>query len=496
MADRNPRLDPNALPEVFASNRDLTRAVSRLTRAGRLRKLGHALYTTNLAEPLPDVVRRNLWRVVGLVTPGAVITHRTAFESRPAEDGSVFVSGDYDRSIELPGLTVRRVRGPGPLPGDTRFVAGLHLASRPRTFLENLAPSRARGRVARTVGREEVERRLSETLRIQGEDAVNAIRDAARDLAPALGREPEMATLDALVGALLGTREATVTAPAALAWTRGEPYDPHRLSLFEALRATLAAAVLPSRPDDPERQPAFAHVAFFDAYFSNFIEGTELTVEEARAIVFDGVIPQTRPQDAHDILGTWQIVGSLHEMRQPARDFDGFVATLRRRHASILAGRPDKRPGELKVVANRAGSTVFVEPRLVRGTLRAGFELYGTLDHPLGRALLLMFLVAEVHPFDDGNGRVARAMMNAELVAAGETRIFVPSVFRNEYLGGLKRLSNYGNAAPFLRALDVCHQLVASIAFDDFDAARAALDACNAFDQPSDDVKLRFRGER
>jgi Fic family protein len=49
----------------------------------------------------------------------------------------------------------------------------------------------------------------------------------------------------------------------------------------------------------------------------------------------------------------------------------------------------------------------------------------------------MMFLVAEVHPFADGNGRVARIMMNAELVAARESRIIVPTVFRNNYLMAL-----------------------------------------------------------
>ena len=34
----------------------------------------------------------------------------------------------------------------------------------------------------------------------------------------------------------------------------------------------------------------------------------------------------------------------------------------------------------------------------------------------------MMFLVAEVHPFADGNGRVARVMMNAELIAGGQQR--------------------------------------------------------------------------
>jgi hypothetical protein len=39
------------------------------------------------------------------------------------------------------------------------------------------------------------------------------------------------------------------------------------------------------------------------------------------------------------------------------------------------------------------------------------------LDHPFKRAAFMLFLISEVHPFIDGNGRVARVMMNAELVA-------------------------------------------------------------------------------
>ena len=35
----------------------------------------------------------------------------------------------------------------------------------------------------------------------------------------------------------------------------------------------------------------------------------------------------------------------------------------------MLGGRRDKRPGELKRHANRAGSTQFVAPQLVEGTL-------------------------------------------------------------------------------------------------------------------------------
>jgi Fic family protein len=133
-----------------------------------------------------------------------------------------------------------------------------------------------------------------------------------------------------------------------------------------------------------------------------------------------------------------------------------------------------------------------VDSDLVQGTLRQGFSLYKSLEHPFARALLIMFLVAEVHPFDDGNGRTARAMMNSELVSAEETRIIIPSVFRNEYVASLKRLTNHLQPESFVRVMSFAHEFTATISFDNYGAARLLMEECHAFDDPADDKKLRI----
>jgi len=43
-------------------------------------------------------------------------------------------------------------------------------------------------------------------------------------------------------------------------------------------------------------------MAFFEAYFSNYIEGTMFEIGEARDIIFENKIPDSRPSDAHDII--------------------------------------------------------------------------------------------------------------------------------------------------------------------------------------------------
>lgn len=243
----------------------------------------------------------------------------------------------------------------------------------------------------------------------------------------------------------------------------------------------------------PERDgEANATLAFFEAYFSNFIEGTEFTVEEAAEIVFEGVIPQERPADAHDVLGTFRIVSDLGHLKELPSDFAGFRDLLRRRHATVMEARGDKAPDAFKDRVNRAGNTVFVAPELVEGTLDRGFAFLQALDDPFQRAVYAMVLVSEVHPFADGNGRIARIMMNAELVARDQERIIIPTAYRTDYLGALRAFSHNGHTDPLIRMLDVAQSYTHRIDWSTLERARTALAATNAFDGAAD-AKLKLR---
>ena len=135
---------------------------------------------------------------------------------------------------------------------------------------------------------------------------------------------------------------------------------------------------------------------------------------------------------------------------------------------------------------NQAGSSLFVAPDLVEGTLEKGFEIYQSLEVPFNRAIFMMFLISEVHPFTDGNGRAARIMMNAELVAAGEQKIIIPTVFRNNYLSSLKALTHNDLTDPIIRTLDFAQRYTRSLNWDDFEEARRQLSETNAFLDPDE----------
>jgi hypothetical protein len=211
-----------------------------------------------------------------------------------------------------------------------------------------------------------------------------------------------------------------------------------------------------------------------------------LRTQEDEEIVFGGVIPQQRPDDAHDILGTYRIVSDEANMKTLPSDFEGFLAFLRRRHATIMTVRLDKTPGVFKTKANRAGNTIFVTPDLVTGTLEKGFAFLEGLGDPFHRVVFMMFLVSEVHPFTDGNGRIARIMMNAELVAGGQERIVVPTAYRIDYLSALKALSQSSHPTPLIRMMNYAQQYTHLINWNELDTARKMLEQTGAFDEGQD----------
>ena len=483
MSKNSPPFAISEMPEAFVSSTEISRAVSRAAKAGKLRKLAPRLYARNLTDAPEAVVRRNLWSIVAGYFPGALLADRTAFTVAPEADGSLFLVAQSGQGLILPGCALRPRRGRAPLPSDRPFLdEGLHLSSTARAYLENARPSRSRGgRIARTLSRCELEERLEGLIRRSGEAAAARLRGEIRAVGAELDLPEEAAELEDIIGALLGERQARLRAPAAAARQRGRPYDPDRLELFQALHAELRDAALRRRPE-PERDPeADAALAFYEAYFSNYIEGTEFTVQEAADIVFRGAIPARRVQDAHDVLSTWQVVSDRQGMSRIPRTTEDFTTFLRERHAAIMARRPEVGPGVFKERQNRVGLHVFVAPELVAGTLARGFGLWRSLETPFQRAVFVHFLVAEVHPFDDGNGRVARIMMNAELAAGGEERIVVPTVYRDDYLTAVRALSVGGRPGPLIEALEHAQRWTAAVDWSTVETARRELERCNAF---------------
>ncbi|HEX4416580.1 MAG TPA: Fic family protein [Kofleriaceae bacterium] len=448
---------------------------------GWIRPVGPRLYVS-VAEADTARTLRQAWpTIVERLFPDALISHRTALEFVPSPAGEVFITARTTRDVVYAGLTLKFVRGPGPLPDDPPFLR-IRTSSQARAFLESLV-ARPSAR-ARQLPIEQLEQRLEQILHLSGEPELRKLRERAKQIASQLGWQREYARLDELIGVLLGTRSGTVTSAVARARAAGEPFDPASFERLQLLFAELRTP-LPRLVDAAAAKDHVRNKAFFEAYFSNYIEGTTFEIEEAERIIFDKQIPAQRPKDAHDIVGTFEVVADPGQMQRTPRDADELIALLQTRHTTMMGRRPEVEPGVFKTRPNRAGDTEFVHPAYVRGTLRKGMELYATVPRGLARAIFMMFLVADVHPFVDGNGRTARIMMNAELVAAGESTIIIPTVFRDDYLNGLRALTRRHRAALLVQVL-LKAQRFSHLSFSPYPAILAELTRRNWFREPDD----------
>lgn len=273
------------------------------------------------------------------------------------------------------------------------------------------------------------------------------------------------------------------------------PYDPARLELFETLFRELKQTEFPYREEKNTTPTAFRNFAFFESYFSNYIEGTVFEIEEAKLIIQTNKPILTRNDDSHDVLGTYQIVSNKKEMEITPSSPEEFLKIISLRHSILLSARLDKSPGLFKDKNNFAGSTSFVDFNLVRGTLIQSYDFYRALNHPFSKAAYMMFVISEVHPFLDGNGRIARVMMNAELVKAGQSKIIIPTVFREDYMGALKKFTKQRKCDTYIKMLQRAHEFSANVYSENMDQMQEYLSACNAFIEDPDvilKIKPRF----
>lgn len=328
--------------------------------------------------------------------PNSVISHRSAIELRPTENGHFYLTSSFSRRVtDLPGITVNIYKGHPPHSNDAPYN-GLYIASEYRYILENLQLSRRNiDGEEKTLPQSAIEERLERMILLGGEKQLNEFRDKTREVAKDLEMQLEFEKLTNIISALLNTHSSGILeSEKAKARATGSPFDKDRIELFELL---------------------------FDNLKDRF-----------------------------------------------------FIE------------RPDRKPGVFKDVNNQAGNTVFVDYQLVEGTLRYGFRYFQLLREPLAKAVYMMFMISEVHPFIDGNGRIARIMMNAELVKGEQSRIIIPTVFREDYLLALRKLSRKKEPDTYIRVMEKLHHFSDNLYGQDFDELNSYLQSTNAYEEPTE----------
>lgn len=479
---------------IFTGADNTTEQLASQVKKGELIRVRQSVYLKKEHEKDLDKILKSEWidLVKNLAPPSAIIAYRTAAELKPYK-GTLFLIADVSsqRKVEITkdfSLVIYK----GDTTSSVTDFLGVFRANSSRLYLENLIKGRANSLTfERSLGQEWVEGEICKDLEKNKEDGLNQLREDAKKIAPLLGLEKEFKLLNKIISSVLNTHSegGVLISPFAISMAKKEPYDQNRINCFVKLKDYLEKLDLPYQ-NYKYSSRSWSNFAFFESYFSNYIEGTEFEISEAAKIVFQHTEINGRHEDSHDIRSVYELANDYQDMTITPETADEFFEILQRRHYLIMKERPDKNPGKFKLRLNKAGNTVFVEPKALQGTLTQGFEIYKTLSPGFNRAVFMQFLVAECHPFDDGNGRVSRLMMNAELASAGLQKIIVPNVHRDSYLNGLKSATKNNIFRTLVKVLHQLHCYSASIDWNDYDEVRDKLEFDNAFASPDEGVPV------
>lgn len=471
---------------IFTRSPNEAKNLAREVAKGKIRRLYRGVYTEDLESSETELVRQNWLNLTSFFVPSGVLSYRTALELKPYEDIIrnklvVFVCSTYTKIINRGVLELRVVKGDNKNYLD-QVIPSLKRSNFPRAVLENLVSSRNRTGPNRNIEFTEIESHLLGIFRAGGEKALNEVRDEARLVSSSLGYEQAFLKLNKLISALFLTNEEidSLSTKPTMSSSKKNGFDLERVDMFNKLALYLKKYNFIDRKYEFNSR-SWRSISFFEAYFSNYIEGTRFQIDEAEDIVFQNKLIVNRQQDSHDVKEVFNIVSDFSDMTETPIDFHNFLFLLKRRHAAFMGKRKDKIPGEFKTVNNQAGSTLFVSTENVEGTLEKGFQIYETVNKGLPKALFMMFLVSEVHPFSDGNGRLARIMMNSELAARDIFKCIVPTAHRENYLNGLRRASRECDFSLYCKVMDQAHAYSAMIDWEDYGGARLKLekDAAN-----------------
>ena len=187
-------------------------------------------------------------------------------------------------------------------------------------------------------------------------------------------------------------------------------------------------------------------------YTSNALEGNSLTESETKVVIEDGLTIGGKPlKDVYEATGHAKAYDFLYKLTTDEPVTEANILKLHR----LFYGQIDKANAGAwrKVRVFISGSRrVLPAPERVPDLMAAFVKWMAQNEgklHPVEFAALVHQKFVFIHPFVDGNGRVARLLMNLALMRAGWTIAIIPPICRHEYIATLEKAGR--QPAPFVR---------------------------------------------
>ena len=213
-------------------------------------------------------------------------------------------------------------------------------------------------------------------------------------------------------------------------------------------------------------------------YHSNAIEGNTLTLGETRNLILHGLTAHGKPMRDHlDIEGHNDAVKAVEQAVRQEEALNGVF--IRNLHSVLLKeayemdaltpdGRLTKRliaVGGYKTAPNNVRTSAgeihyYTPPEQVGSEMGDLIDWYRDREargeHPIVVAATFHHRFVRIHPFDDGNGRMARLLMNMILIRHGYTIAIVERENRSRYIQEIEDIAKTEDLSRFIEFIASC----------------------------------------
>ncbi len=176
-------------------------------------------------------------------------------------------------------------------------------------------------------------------------------------------------------------------------------------------------------------------------YTSNALEGNSLTESETKVVIEDGLTIEGKPlRDHYEAVGHAKAYDYVYQITEKDGLTEEDILNLHRLFYQQIDAEKAGHYRNVKVYISGSRYAVAAVSK-IPGEMQKLVKWYNDNEkklHPIELAATLHQRFVFIHPFVDGNGRVARLLMNLALLRNGYTIAIIPAILRHEYIYSLE----------------------------------------------------------
>lgn len=178
------------------------------------------------------------------------------------------------------------------------------------------------------------------------------------------------------------------------------------------------------------------YIRILFTYSSNSIEGNTLTIKETETFLNSGITTEGKPvKEYHEVAGHAEAYDYILSVAK-TKPFDITEDTVKRLHSLLYHTLNPEEAGQYRKVQVYISEMNYLPPKaedvphLMEHFINQ-MKSSKSLLHPIEYAAICHKRIVDIQPFNEGNGKVARLLMNLLLINAGYGVTSIPPELRD-----------------------------------------------------------------